>query len=269
MGQKDETKPILSESQTLIDFLYIDNERVDSLISQLRQGTLRSVTKTIGASEGSSVSAGLTAPILGTYEHKNQSNETASEKYDPYHNKLIQLLNDLEIPFLKNFTGDCSGKLVAIEAPIKIRDLHSTKSIMPVILKNQRLLFKTPNKNNKDALAVFKFANDILQQTDDSIDLSISCGDTKINGTLKESGLSIKQSDLARTYGTSMPGRWVTVGILDSTRNNQDAGKTALTPVGIDSIDSAIDAFTEVMRNLYANSPYTIIPIIIYRAICY
>ena len=50
MGQKDETKPILSESQTLIDFLYIDNERIDSLISQLNHGTLRSVVKTMGTS---------------------------------------------------------------------------------------------------------------------------------------------------------------------------------------------------------------------------
>ena len=63
MGQKDETKPILSESQTLIDFLYIDNERVDSLISQLRQGTLRSVVKTMGTSEGSSASGGPGASL--------------------------------------------------------------------------------------------------------------------------------------------------------------------------------------------------------------
>ena len=57
MGNENQTQPEFFEGSALIDFLYVDNERVDSLISQLRNGTLRSVTKTIGTSEGSSVSA--------------------------------------------------------------------------------------------------------------------------------------------------------------------------------------------------------------------
>ena len=56
MGNENQTQPEFFEGSALIDFLYVDNERVDSLISQLRNGTLRSVTKTIGTSEGSSVS---------------------------------------------------------------------------------------------------------------------------------------------------------------------------------------------------------------------
>lgn len=56
MGKEDKAQLELSESSSLIDFLYVDKERVDSLISQLRNGTLRSVTKTIGTSEGSFMS---------------------------------------------------------------------------------------------------------------------------------------------------------------------------------------------------------------------
>lgn len=68
MGKKEQTRPELSESQ-LIDFLYIDKSRVDSLISQIRSGTLRSVTKTIGTSEGSSVSVngGVPAVVSGLF----------------------------------------------------------------------------------------------------------------------------------------------------------------------------------------------------------
>ena len=68
MGKKEQTRPELSESQ-LIDFLYIDKSRVDSLISQIRSGTLRSVTKTIGTSEGSSVSVngGVPAVVSGGF----------------------------------------------------------------------------------------------------------------------------------------------------------------------------------------------------------
>ena len=48
MGEENKAQSELFESKTLIDFLYIDNERIDSLISQLNHGTLRSVVKTMG-----------------------------------------------------------------------------------------------------------------------------------------------------------------------------------------------------------------------------
>ena len=96
MGEENKAQSELFESKTLIDFLYIDNERIDSLISQLNHGTLRSVVKTMGTSEGSSASGGVNAPISGKIEHSNLSNETASEIYDPYHSKVLQLLSRAE-----------------------------------------------------------------------------------------------------------------------------------------------------------------------------
>ena len=41
--------------KSLIDFLYVDETRVDSLISQLRDGTPRSVVKMVEDSTGSIV----------------------------------------------------------------------------------------------------------------------------------------------------------------------------------------------------------------------
>lgn len=54
MGQENKTGISISEPAKVIDFLYVDKERCDSFISQLRNGTLRSVTKTLGTNEGSS-----------------------------------------------------------------------------------------------------------------------------------------------------------------------------------------------------------------------
>ena len=51
MGEENKARSELFESKTLIDFLYIDNERIDSLISQLNHGTLRSVVKTWAIAE--------------------------------------------------------------------------------------------------------------------------------------------------------------------------------------------------------------------------
>ena len=81
MGKEEQTRSEFSESQ-LIDFLYIDKSRVDSLISQIRNGTLRSVTKTIGTSEGSfvSVEGGIPTVVSGKHEQSQNSLEQAAEK---------------------------------------------------------------------------------------------------------------------------------------------------------------------------------------------
>ena len=54
MGQINTADSGIPKAKTIIDFLYVDKERADSYISQLRQGTLRSVTKTLATDEGSS-----------------------------------------------------------------------------------------------------------------------------------------------------------------------------------------------------------------------
>lgn len=63
--------------------------------------------------------------VSGKIESKNKTKEEASEEYDPYHSQIIELLNDLSIPTLQSLPSLCSGKLVCIQAPIKIRDMHS------------------------------------------------------------------------------------------------------------------------------------------------
>ncbi len=263
MGKEDETRLELPESSSLIDFLYVDKERVDSLISQLRNGTLRSVTKTIGTSEGSFMSGkGNIGVASGRIGSQNKTKEEASEEYDPYHSQVIGLLNDLSIAPLQSLPPVCSGKLVCIHAPIKIRDLHSIKQLMPVIEKNQKF-FQLPNDRN--IKGIIKAMISMIQSMDDSIELSIRFESTLISGTLREGCLSIRQSDLNRTYGIDLPGQWYILGILDSHSHN-DSSHTDSTP---DSIESAIDACTEAINQLYSNAQYGIVPILIYREINY
>lgn len=261
MGQEDGTDVEFSEKSSLIDFLYVDKERIDSLISQIRNGTLRSVTKTIGTSEGSSMSAKLNTGIInGSYENDNKDNASAAERYDPYHSQLINLLNDLNLTSLSKLPSPCAGDLALIHSPITIRDIASMKAIIPAIIKNQSALGV---KYNKDAQAIFKLMNDMIQQMPDSISLSINFKEEIINGTLKENGLSIKQDDLMRTYGVNLPDNWFTLGILDCSISAK------ADPTHVESIENAIDVYASAMSTLYSKSLYKIVPILIFREIKY
>lgn len=260
MGKENETQSGFSETTSLIDFLYIDEARVDSLISQLRNGTLRSVTKTVGTSEGSSVSGkGDLRVVGGQIQHKNRSEESAAEKYDPYHNKIIQLLQDLSLPVQDSIEGIYSGRLVNLRGRVRIRDIQSIKALFPLMLKNQKLFGVT-----KAIVQNIRGIGDFVQVLNDSIELSMELQDGKrISGNLKENGLSVRQSDLARTYGAELPGEWYVMGILDYTPLQDESSIGA----EIQSIENVIDQYTDLVRKFYSKSTYSIIPILIFREI--
>lgn len=261
MGKENETQSGFLETTSLIDFLYIDESRVDSLISQLRNGTLRSVTKTVGITEGSSVSGKLGVPSVlgGQYIHKNKSDEAAAENYDPYHNKIIQLLRDLDRPIQETVFGEYTGRLVNLKGKVKIRDIKSLKSLFPVMLRNKKM-FEIPS----NIAPILKGASDLIQVFDDSIELTITLmNETRVSGSLKDKGLAIRQSDLTRTYGVELPGDWYVMGILDSIVPYNKANL----PKQNQAIETIIDQYTDTMRKLYAEAAYSIIPILIFREI--
>ena len=151
MGKKEQARPKFPESQ-LIDFLYIDKSRVDSLISQIRNGTLRSVTKTTGTSEGSfvSVEGGIPSVLSGKREQSLESLGQAAENYDPYHSQILALLNDLSIAPLVELPEHATGQLVVLNVTVNIRDIRSVKAITPLIVKNRKMLKIPSDRNTND-----------------------------------------------------------------------------------------------------------------------
>lgn len=260
MGQEIRTKASISESTKIIDFLYVDKERCDSFISQLCNGTLRSVTRTSGTDEGSSYSAkGSAALASGEYKHEQKSISNAAEQYDPYHWQLLELLEDLGIQPIEQLPSHCSSKLLLLNGSIAIRDAATMKSLISVITKNKNIWGKEINKQAKD---VMKIVTDMLEQLPDSISFGLNFYDINIAGTLKPSGLSIQQSDLMRTYGSQLPGKWFVLGIVDEML-------PAISPAtdDIQSIENAIDVCSEITNQLFSTSSYKIIPVLIFRPI--
>ena len=258
MGTKEAVETNFSDAKILIDFLYIDKERTDSFISQLRNGTLRSVTKTIGTSEGSSLSTkGSIEVVQGTWGKRNESNEKAAEEYDPYHSQIIQLLNDLGIPPLSQLPTSCTGQLVLLQSRIKIQDIESIKSMMPIFTKNAAT-FGVPQ--TREAKSMMRIFTDILAQIPNTITLTLEIDGFSVTGTLKSGGLSIAQSDINRTYGTQIPGEWFTLGILDT-------ADSASSSTDISSLDNAIDVMSDSLNQLFQSSVYRIIPILVFRRV--
>ena len=105
-----------------------------------------------------------------------------------------------------------------------------------------------------------KLVADLLAQMSDSISLTLDVDGTTVNGTLKGDGLSITQSDISRTYGVRMPGTWYTLGILDTVEQKQQ-------PQMVGAIEDVVDAMSDAMNQVFQQSRYKIIPILVFRVV--
>lgn len=261
MGNQESTEINISEEKGLIDFLYIDKGKVDSFLSQIQKGALRSVKKTNDITRGSSFSGegGIPTVAKGVINKSNNDKNALEEQYDPYHSQLLELLDFLDLPLFTTVPQDYNAKIVLLETHVSIRNLDTIKKTIPLFKNNKKLLGISPSEF-KAMDATMKLVEDLLGLMPLSIDLELTFESGEIiNGPLKESGLSIKSDDLFRSYGTQLPGTWYTLGILDKRIK-------PIPSAANQSLNSMIDLIASSMSDLYVRSPLQISPILIFRS---
>lgn len=262
MGNQASTEFNLSEKTTLIDFLYIDKEKVDSFLSQIQKGALRSVKKTNDITQGSSLSGEVSVPTLakGTMSDTNQDKTSSEEQYDPYHSQLLDLVNFLSLPINNDIPETDGSQLVLLEAKISIRNLETLKKIIP-IFRNNKEFFGFSNKSFQMLSKQLKIAEEMLSLMPLSIDIEAKFDSgLSIKGPLKESCLSVKSDDLFRSYGTTLPGKWFILGIIDK-------NEPIVVQPDNQSLYGMIDTISNGFYDLYSTSELEILPILVFRSV--
>lgn len=249
-------------TSNLVDFLYIDIERIDSLISQLQQGTLRSISKTIGTTQGYSSFSKLKlgAKVIEgetSRTESNNNNELSTENYDPYHSKIIEVLNLLNLELISS-EQSYSAKLGIITGGITIRDLSTFSNILPVMLKHP----STFGKLDKSTQNNLKAMKDFIDCTPSTIDITIHSEKGFISGTINPGNLLLSMPDLLKNFGTALPGKWIIIGIFDTMSKNDNP---QLVPDFDQTIESVVDIYANAMSTLYAQAKTRVIPLVIFR----
>ena len=139
---KEDTKDL-----ALIDFLYLDTNKLNSFISQINNGTLQSVSTKSSTMQGSNNSYGGNAG-LPTVAQASASRATSTtnvdEKvisYNPYHSQFVEILNDL-LPYIQEFdsSNDYDHTLCFFEGAIQIRSAVITDRILRANLKHKKAI---------------------------------------------------------------------------------------------------------------------------------
>ncbi|GAW91320.1 DUF6414 family protein [Calderihabitans maritimus] len=254
-----------TERKGLIDFLYRDVSRIDSLFAQVFQGTLREISTTSNLSSITKKQLRADLKILrGERETEKAKSDIVEKHIDPHDHKILDLMEVLNIPLLETpLSETVNGQVILVKGQIAIRNYQTIKAAIPAILDLGML--ETAKQSKKELKKEKRIIEQMLGLVPMGLEIEIFAqnGETII-GTIKPEYLAEHPDDLLRMYGSHIPGEWYILGIISSTADQS-------TRASFSDLRQSIDEFAEAIRSLYAegSSNYVIAPIFIYRELIF
>lgn len=254
----------ITEKGFLIDFLYRDMTRIESFYSQLFSGNLKEVAviKSHTSKSTDRLEGGI--PVFsGGFSSEDSQSEKLENRVDPHDQKIIDILNLLNIPILNSSLSDTkNGQIVLVNGQITLRNYSLFKQVLPVF--SDFVFSQYSGKGNKSQKREAKMFATILKILPMGLEVDIHMDNgEKLTGALKPEFLTQNQEDLLRIYGNNLPGRWSILGIIDSLQNDINHP--------LSDVKASVDQFGEAIKSLFEqeNTTHCISPILIYRELSY
>lgn len=274
-------RSLFLENDNPVDFLYLDRQRVSSLIGQLSErGMLTSYKSVLQKSqnlEGTARADALVAKAGAKINHA--SSESAEETYDPFWTHVHTFLQDLEKNYAVAPEQARLGSLVKFEAFIQFVDLGLMRNLWePSLLahlhsqsnaepskptsrrdrKNERRSAQGTPEYLKIGLSVMKEMPHVFHMTFFSTSTESTLG---FWASVKPEYLTINSEDMAMKYGAVVSGIWAVVGILDAFQGEPSQ------PVPVNStIDAAMATLSYIRQQVgRPDNHFGITPIAIYK----
>lgn len=302
---QSEAEPENLEQDSVFDFIYRDANRIALFLSQfdnsgylthLTQGNVAGRSKedkgTVDGHVGIPGAAKLASTVVATTAARSEAQ--IQKQYDPAWANALSLLDYLtERDLIHRDVAEASiGSLVLVKGTISISDLHlmektwrlpAVKRLMtdgvtgalPPIPKGQR--------NNPQALALRKAAQDAAKSGRDALELFFDMiailphtiqarvfGEADVWCSLASEGLTFDPADLSLKYGSSVPGEWHALGILDALPDGVGDDHSTADPDWGNGAEMAVKMMSiiaPITRNMLGrpSSFYGITPLLIFE----
>jgi hypothetical protein len=221
------------EKDSPVDFLYLDKQRISSLIGQLSdRGMLIAFRSTVAKSQSSEGMAGGTIAVAKAEGKTSRTtSESAEETYDPFWTHAYTFLQDLEANFAVPLETARMGSLVKFEALVQFLDLrimrnlwepsaraflHSqaeTQTAPSLSRKKRREQHRQQQPQVSDAV---KIGLEVLKEVPHLLHMTfLARSGFRFWAAAQPSYLTINSEDLVMKYGAVIDGLWTVVGIID------------------------------------------------------
>jgi hypothetical protein len=207
-------RSLFLESDNPVDFLYLDRQRVSSLIGQLSdRGMLTGYKSSVG--KASSVEGHVEASaVLAKAEGKKGrvSSESAEETYDPFWTHVYSFIQDLEANFAVPLERGRIGSLVKFEGFVQFLDLGLLRNLWEPSAK----IVSEAVTPGSELTNEQKFGAQFLKEFPHLFHLTfLARGGFRLWAAVQPANLTISSADLTMKYGAVMDGIWTSIGIVD------------------------------------------------------
>lgn len=284
---------------SVFDFIYVDQQRISLLISQLSDfGEVTSISEEKDAGHASekydefSTSANaVLASGRGTIGNKvyAHSDRSIQRTYDSRWLNALNFLDEAEHRSLINreLRNARIGEVVLAKGPLRIRDFSSLSEIwhkpsmkksmevgLDAELPSNRSERRKPGRKNSASskskmptdLEIFLDLVDVLPHTTQAI-----VGRENLAwGLLKDEGLIGSPSDFALKFGSSIPGEWAMIGVLEAFPGESKSPDDILQTTQLDQVCDALFMHLEPVTRQLLGRPaqaYGLTPLMIMRQV--
>lgn len=256
---------------SLLDFLYIDRDRLASLVAQLHKSGVLKTTKTSDRKTGrSSGSANLGIPALGVNTSGgSETSESIDQEFDASWTLPLNVLDLLdERSFIAPSVRSAKlGQIFIARGKIRLLDFKVLRDcwedVSSIVLAGHQGSGKHPKQSDKEGL---KRVFSLLKKLPHSTELVIHTESDMIWTNADPKNLTITSDTLTFSHGSAIPGTWGMVGILDGTPDIED---DFVSRPMVKELQIAMFSITAQLRELLGRpvGAYAATPLVIYRVV--
>ncbi len=267
------------EENFLIDFLYVDRARIQTLSSQLFQnGHLTHTKQSTSTAETSKLGfqGGIPGVLKGNGDHNEAFTESIERQFDATWSTTLDVLRELNEKkyIVKDLENGLLGQVIQFDGNIQINDLRMLEKLWQPIIKmegaqkiqaakgSEKALIKKQLDENTNIAKIIELLPHMLQMRAWNYD-------TAAWSTIEPSYLTINPLDLIFKHGAFIPGEWSIIGILDAKPSDVDIDYLTSKINSGTGIMAMMPDFLKGMRQALGRAPedYGITPIAIYRKV--
>lgn len=234
-----------AEADSVFDFLYHDSRRIGSFLSQfdnngLLTGITQGETAARASKRGWKVGVGADLPLLAgaklevEREPKEGGSESFGRSYDPFWTNALTFLDVLEERRLirPQIEEASLGQFVLVRGWLSVLDLAmfknawGLKTIQAAVRAGQPIDAPEGNRQQrrsqgKQEPQIAKMPSDadllldLLSVLPHTVNASVMTEHETVWAALRDEFLVTPASELVLTHGTSLPGEWAMLGILN------------------------------------------------------
>lgn len=219
------------ENDNPVEYLYLDKQRISSLIGQLSEkGVLTGLKSTVSKAVNREAQAGGTLPGLAQMGGKRSrtTSDSAEETYDTFWANAFSFLRQLEANYAVPLDKARLGSLVKFDAFLQFVDLRIIHSMWGAIAQarldslpvpDPSLPKKKQREMKPDFSAEEKLGLALLPKLPHLLHMTFLAADEntpfRFWAALNPEHLTITSEDLTMKFGAVIDGKWTVVGIVD------------------------------------------------------